>query len=216
MRPLITALVVALVLPACAPVDADEPAAQTPAPAMTPVAPVELATLAPATVLVGDATATDTTLTRPDPTPPVVLPPASIVVSSQWSDLEPVTGASSFPLYGTSDLVLYLYFNGLADNDYLAWLEYVAPGGAVYQQDPIAFTVGDQVGAQTMEVPGLWTPVQVRPAQRTALGWRVTELLPLDGTNVVRHGMSGGWTVRLYFETVSGQPVASSSFTLTE
>lgn len=179
------------VLPACSALDPGDPS---------------VGGAAPSAEVAGDSIDTSGVAARPF---------ASIIVASTGTADVASGPASSFPIYGTPDLMVAVYFNGLPDNDYLGWIEYVAPDGGTYQLEPVAFSVGDAQAA-TMALAGQPTPLHVEPAEPTSQGWRVIQILPVDKTRIVLFGMSGEWTVRVYLETPNGAPLASTTFVLAE
>jgi hypothetical protein len=139
---------------------------------------------------------------------PIPLVAATILVSDEWTEAEvPAVLPDAFVLAETDELYLYLYFTGCAEGAHLAYLRYLAPGGAVYQETYIAYAVGE-TSVESIPVAGLLTPVTVLPSQPTSLGHRVDIYLPIGGTDIQRYGLVGEWTIELDADSSEG-PILS-------
>jgi hypothetical protein len=140
----------------------------------------------------------------------------SILFADFWTEGEvPEGAATTFSLAATADLVAYLYFDGYPDGVYLAWIRYWNPGGALYQENPIAFAIGPSQ-QESVQVAGLLTPVWVRATMAPELGARVEEILPVAGTDISQYGLTGAWKAELLGEDRSAPPVAVETFTFEE
>lgn len=154
----------------------------------------------------------DPSIPAPEPEPPSVEPAVTVLVSDTWSeDPVPTDTGSEFPLYATSDLSVYVFFRDWTPGVHLIFVEFVAPGGGVYQTDPLAYAVGP-TDVPYLTVEGLWTPVWVWPAVETDLGWRADDWLAVAGTTIASHVLTGTWMVRVYEGSTATAPVAQQTF----
>jgi hypothetical protein len=143
-------------------------------------------------------------------------PSATTLFADYWAEEPlPASTQTSFDLSTTSDLVVYVIFDNLEPGVYTGTLDFVAPGGGLYQSHHMAFAIGPTTETE-VAIEGLLTPVPVQETTETDLGHRTTHLLPIAGTDIESHGLTGEWAVRVHLDDRSPEPLDSAVFTLTE
>ncbi len=132
-------------------------------------------------------------------------PSASVLISDVWSEEDiPLETSTSFALYGADsspgggddlgDLTFYIYLKNIPEGDAGASLRLRVPAGAIY--NTFHFTV-------------IANSVTLTPN-----GYRATSVVPVDGTDISRNGLTGRWTAEVIWDTAD-PPIASQTFELT-
>ena len=119
-------------------------------------------------------------------------------------------GGREFKLDDLRGLYVCIVWSGLAGT-YAAQLTFVSPDGNVYQTMTLAFV--------TAEAPATVATVEVQGREHEVkrAGWRgkgetvLVATLPVAGTYITQHNLTGRWTVKI---SLGGQQIDQDYFTL--
>ncbi|MBK8479828.1 MAG: hypothetical protein IPL40_01415 [Proteobacteria bacterium] len=113
------------------------------------------------------------------------------------------------------ELHVYGLWKGVS-GDHIELRKYYSPDGSLYYQKLVAFSTdpahADKPFAPTADLPHTGT-VQLAPTNPT--GQRVVwDYLPVGGTWITQHGMTGTWRVEVYLDRTAGTPDVVKTFQL--
>ncbi|MBK6848397.1 MAG: hypothetical protein IPG96_13025 [Proteobacteria bacterium] len=159
------------------------------------------------------AAASDPSATDPSATPAV---PNAVV----FSGTQKLCGAAecSTTRYGIEslrELHVYGLWKGVS-GDHVELRKYYSPDGSLYYQKLVAFST-DPASADKPFEPSADLPhtATVQLAQTNPSGQRVVwDYLPIGGTWITQHGMTGSWRVEVYLDRTTGTPDVVKNFEL--